>query len=308
MPRSRVMVGRGVGVIHRREPPLLYCAGGALRRIDRPGQITRGEPVRKLKSSRRDRVRTSTSSGRPLLMVDIDGVVSLLAAFRRPRGRPRAPFHFDRRHTPLPFGHRRRTPARACAELRRSCGRAAGRSGPTNTSPTCWACLGGLPFLRFERAAGAGRSRTRTGSSTRSTRTRGERPLAWIDDALNDACHAWADSAAPTLLVRDRAQRQGLTRAGGQGASWRRVRRLEAPEPSPYTAISPARRRDPPGARRLAWSARRSSPALDACRRAPPRPGSSGISSSASSSAKPGSVPPAPIFSSEARSASNSCP
>jgi hypothetical protein len=35
---------------------------------------------------------------------------------------------------------------------------------------------------------------------------------------------------------------------------------------------------------------------------------SAGISSSASSSAKPGSVPPAPIFSSEARSLSNSWP
>jgi hypothetical protein len=31
----------------------------------------------------------------------------------------------------------------------------------------------------------------------------GDRPLAWIDDAFNDACFAWADQrAAPTLLVR----------------------------------------------------------------------------------------------------------
>jgi hypothetical protein len=30
----------------------------------------------------------------------------------------------------------------------------------------------------------------------------GARPLAWIDDAFNDACHAWAAArAAPTLLV-----------------------------------------------------------------------------------------------------------
>jgi len=30
----------------------------------------------------------------------------------------------------------------------------------------------------------------------------GDRPLAWVDDAFNDACHAWAaDRAAPTLLV-----------------------------------------------------------------------------------------------------------
>jgi hypothetical protein len=30
----------------------------------------------------------------------------------------------------------------------------------------------------------------------------GDRPLAWVDDAFNDACHAWAARrAAPTLLV-----------------------------------------------------------------------------------------------------------
>jgi hypothetical protein len=30
----------------------------------------------------------------------------------------------------------------------------------------------------------------------------GDRPLAWVDDALNDACHAWAAArSVPTLLV-----------------------------------------------------------------------------------------------------------
>jgi hypothetical protein len=30
----------------------------------------------------------------------------------------------------------------------------------------------------------------------------GDRPLAWIDDAFNDACHAWArERSSPTLLV-----------------------------------------------------------------------------------------------------------
>jgi hypothetical protein len=30
----------------------------------------------------------------------------------------------------------------------------------------------------------------------------GDRPLAWIDDAFNDACWTWADArSAPTLLV-----------------------------------------------------------------------------------------------------------
>ncbi len=30
-----------------------------------------------------------------------------------------------------------------------------------------------------------------------------DRPLAWIDDAFNDACHEWAAArGAPTLLVQ----------------------------------------------------------------------------------------------------------
>ena len=58
-----------------------------------------------------------------------------------------------------------------------------------------------LPHLSFERNPGRGAART--GSSPPSTPTPANRPLAWIDDALDDACEAWAAArAAPTLLVR----------------------------------------------------------------------------------------------------------
>ena len=65
---------------------------------------------------------------------------------------------------------------------------------------------GPLPFLRF------------SGSSTRAhwkleaiDSYAGDRPLAWIDDAFNAACHAWASSrTAPTLLVSTMPDR-GLT-------------------------------------------------------------------------------------------------
>ena len=41
-----------------------------------------------------------------------------------------------------------------------------------------------------------------TGSSPRSTRHAGDRPAAWIDDAFDASCHAWAAARrAPTLLV-----------------------------------------------------------------------------------------------------------
>ncbi len=40
-----------------------------------------------------------------------------------------------------------------------------------------------------------------------------ERPLAWIDDSLDESCHAWAgDRSAPTLLVPTESQ-VGLTDA-----------------------------------------------------------------------------------------------
>ena len=47
-------------------------------------------------------------------------------------------------------------------------------------------------------------------TSARATTAAG-RPLAWIDDAFNAACHAWAgERAAATLLVRTEPE-LGLT-------------------------------------------------------------------------------------------------
>jgi hypothetical protein len=123
----------------------------------------------------------------------------------------------------------------------------------------------GLPFLRFERAVGRANAHWKLDAIDAYA---GERPLAWVDDALNDACHEWASArGAPTLLVQTEPDRGLTEREAAVLKRW-------AQDPATY-----------------------SSPRL-----------SSGSSSSASSSAKPGSVPPAPIFSSEARSASNSCP
>ena len=66
----------------------------------------------------------------------------------------------------------------------------------------------GLPFLRFERSVGRTNAHWKLDAIGAYAR---ERPLAWIDDALNDACHAWAAArAAPTLLVQTDPQR-GLT-------------------------------------------------------------------------------------------------
>jgi hypothetical protein len=58
----------------------------------------------------------------------------------------------------------------------------------------------GLPFLRFERAVGRSNAHWKLAAIDTYAR---ERPLAWLDDALSDACHEWAAArSAPTLLVQ----------------------------------------------------------------------------------------------------------
>jgi HAD domain in Swiss Army Knife RNA repair proteins len=65
----------------------------------------------------------------------------------------------------------------------------------------------GLPFLRFERMTGspparAGRSIDGHWKLDAIGAYAGERALAWIDDAFDGSCHAWAAKRpAPTLLV-----------------------------------------------------------------------------------------------------------
>lgn len=70
-----------------------------------------------------------------------------------------------------------------------------------------------LPFLRFERAVGQTNAHWKLESIDAYARGR---PLAWIDDALNDACHAWArERPAPTLLVQT-VPEHGLTATEAQ--------------------------------------------------------------------------------------------
>jgi hypothetical protein len=66
----------------------------------------------------------------------------------------------------------------------------------------------GLPHLRFPRAVGRSNAHWKLEAIDAFA---GARPLAWIDDALNDACHEWASARqAPTLLVQTAPER-GLT-------------------------------------------------------------------------------------------------
>jgi hypothetical protein len=66
----------------------------------------------------------------------------------------------------------------------------------------------GLPHLRFERAVGRANAHWKLDAIDAYA---GARPLAWIDDALGPACREWADARrAATLLVETKPER-GLT-------------------------------------------------------------------------------------------------
>jgi hypothetical protein len=80
----------------------------------------------------------------------------------------------------------------------------------------------GLPFLRFERSPGTSNAHWKLAAIDAYA---GQRPLAWIDDAFNEACHEWAGRRpAATLLVRTEP-RDGLTlREARLLAAWARAR------------------------------------------------------------------------------------
>ncbi|HXN38751.1 MAG TPA: HAD domain-containing protein [Solirubrobacteraceae bacterium] len=82
----------------------------------------------------------------------------------------------------------------------------------------------GLPHLRFPRAVGRSNAHWKLESIDAYA---GGRPLAWIDDALNPACHAWArERPAPTLLVTTAPERGLTEREAALLASW--AQQLEA--------------------------------------------------------------------------------
>ncbi len=70
-----------------------------------------------------------------------------------------------------------------------------------------------MPFLRFARSPGEANAHWKLEAIDTYA---GRRPLAWIDDAFNGACHEWAERReAPTLLVQTKPER-GLTETEAQ--------------------------------------------------------------------------------------------
>jgi hypothetical protein len=62
-----------------------------------------------------------------------------------------------------------------------------------------------LPFLSFDQNPGRGHAHWKLAAIEAYAGP--DRALAWVDDALNDACRAWAGArGAPTLLVETRPE------------------------------------------------------------------------------------------------------
>ena len=138
---------------------------------------------------------TSAKSHKPLLLIDIDGVISLFGG--RP-GTEAGSFH----SIDGMFHFLSSTAAAHLLDLQGQFELAwcSGWEEKANEHlPHLLGLPPALPYLRFERAVGRANAHWKLAAIDAFA---GQRALAWIDDALNEACHEWATSReGPTLLV-----------------------------------------------------------------------------------------------------------
>lgn len=134
--------------------------------------------------------------GKPVLLVDIDGVISLFG------------FSLDERpsgtwHVVEGIAHFLSSSAAEHLHALEGSFEPIWCSGwEERASEHLPALLGVRPLdhLSFDRNPGRGHAHWKLAAIEAHA---GERPLAWIDDALDEACEAWASARpAPTLLIR----------------------------------------------------------------------------------------------------------
>jgi hypothetical protein len=154
-------------------------------------------------------------SAKPLLLVDIDGVLSLWGFGMDGWPTDGAWHQID--------GMSHFLSARAARHLQALCERydPVWCSGWEEKADEYLPHLLGLPrfpHLSFDENPGRANAHWKLAAIDAYA---GKRPLAWIDDAFNDACHAWAaQRSAPTLLVRT-AHTTGLDdAAAGELVAW----------------------------------------------------------------------------------------
>ncbi len=136
-------------------------------------------------------------SERPILALDVDGVISLFG-FDGPMDQIPGRFH-------LIDGMAHCIPEGIDGMLRRLANEyeivwATGWEDRANDRlPAILELPEELPFLTFEGNARFGTAHWKVEAIDRYA---GERPLAWVDDCLDETCHTWAEErSAPTLLV-----------------------------------------------------------------------------------------------------------
>ena len=149
------------------------------------------------------------SAQRPILAVDVDGVISLFGFDPGVSELP-GPFHWidGVAHCIPPAGGPRLTRLAERYELVWATG------WEEKANEYLPHILGlqerELPCLYFEGRAVFGTAHWKLDAIEEYA---GERPLAWIDDSLDESCHAWAKRrAAPTLLAPTESD-VGLTEA-----------------------------------------------------------------------------------------------
>ena len=150
----------------------------------------------------RQTVRMTVQSRKPLLLVDVDGVISLFGfpADDRPAGRFAMVDGIAHFHSASAGEHLRRLPRAFEAVW------CTGWEERANDHlPHLLGLDGPWPHLSFERAAGPGASVQGHWKLDAIDAYAGVRPLAWVDDAHGAACDAWATrrqaAGSPTLLV-----------------------------------------------------------------------------------------------------------
>jgi hypothetical protein len=184
--------------MHRAAQPLI----GAPQPRDRPERPTAP------REARAGRARPSVGRQRPLLMVDIDGVLSLFGF--PPHAPPEGSLHFID-GIPHFLSAAAASHLLALVSLFELVWCSGWEERADEHLPHLLGLPRGLPHLSFERGAEAGHSLHGHWKLAAIDAHAQGRPLAWIDDCLDAACHAWAQSrTAPTLLVRTFPE-QGLT-------------------------------------------------------------------------------------------------
>lgn len=148
------------------------------------------------------------SGHQPLLLIDIDGVISLFGF--SPSARPEGSFHWidgiPHYLSATAAGHLLRL-----AESFELMWCSGWEERAEEYLPHLLGAPSGLGHMSFERDVGGLASARAHWKLDAIDAYAGERPLAWIDDAFNEACHEWAGGrATPTLLVQT-APEQGLT-------------------------------------------------------------------------------------------------